>query len=108
MTEDLSPRAAALETAKANRFLTKEVGGYLRRYPDLAENERHALIHGYRQLSNVDIAIMLSNPDIAPNLQRFRAENKRETKEPFRNYAVLVILAVLSVLLVAFVLIAPK
>ena len=108
MTEELSPRAAALEAAKANRFLAKEVGGYLRRYPELAENERRALIDDYRQLSNVDIAIMLSNPDIASNLQRFRAENKRETKEPFRNYAVLVILGVLSVVLMAYVLYAPK
>ena len=108
MTKELSPRAAALELAKANRFLAKEVGGYLRRYPDLAADERRALIDGYRQLSNVDIAMMLSNPDIAPNLQRFRSENRRETKEPFRNYAVLVILVILSALLVAYLMSAAR
>ena len=78
----------------------------LKRYPDLDEKERADLINGYRQLSNLDIAFMLSDPNVAAKLQRFRAENKRETKEPFRNYAVLLALVIIGLAMTVYYVLA--
>jgi hypothetical protein len=54
----------------------------------------------------LDIAFMLSDPDVAPKLERFRAEHKRDTREPFGNYAVLLVLAVVGFAMTAYFVIA--
>lgn len=106
MTKELSRKTAASEAAEAQRAHVSKITGYLRRYPELAEHERADLISGYRQLSNLDIAYMLSDPDVAAKLQRFRAENKRETREPFRNYAVLLALAIIGFAMIVYYVLA--
>lgn len=76
---------------------SKRIADLLCRYPNLSDPERAGLIADFRRLSNLDIAFMLSDPDVAPNLERFRRENKRETAEPFRNYALLIAIAIAGI-----------
>ena len=87
------------EEAEGHRAHAATIAGYLQRYPDISDDELIDLISGYRQLSNLDIAFMLSDPNVAPKLERFRAEHKRHTREPFGNYAVLLGLAVVGLAL---------
>jgi hypothetical protein len=80
----------------------KRVADYLRRYPDISDQERTDLIGNFRQLSNLDIAFMLSDPDVAPRLERFRAEHKRDTRLPFRDYAMLLALGIVCLLSIVY------
>lgn len=106
MTHESSRNTAATELAEAQRAHLSKITGYLKRYPEIAEHERADLISGYRQLSNLDIAFMLSDPDVAAKLERFRAENKRGTREPFRNYAVLLALLIIGFAMVVYYVLA--
>ena len=65
----------------------------LERYPDLSEHELDLLIDVYRNLSALDVALLLSDDDHGPKLTRFRAENRKRVKTPFGQYAILVAIA---------------
>jgi hypothetical protein len=80
----------------------KRVADYLRRYPDISDQEQADLVGGFRQLSNLDIAFMLSNPDVAPKLERFRAEHRRDTRPPFRDYAALLAIVVATFVIIVY------
>lgn len=102
MTEESKRIDAASEGEEAHRAHVSRIGSYLRRYPDLADEERTDLISGYRQLSNLDIAFMLSDPELAAKLQEFRVDHKRATRVPFRDYVVLLVLLVGGLAIVVY------
>jgi hypothetical protein len=81
---------------------SRRIAGYLRRYPSISDPERIDLIGGFRQLSNLDIALLLSDPEIAPKLQLFRADHKRDTRLPFRDYGALLVLIILTFVLIFY------
>ena len=51
----------------------------------------------YRDLSALDMALMLSDEKLAPNLDRFSADHRSKIRTPFRQYAALVAYAVAGV-----------
>jgi len=79
-----------------------EVRQLIRRYPNLSEVELARLINLYRELSALDTALMLSDEELAPNLDRFSAENRSRIRTPFRHYAALVGYALVGVAAVAW------
>ena len=72
------------------------------RYPNLSETELARLINLYRELSALDMALMLSDERIAPRLDRFSADHRSKIRTPFRHYAALVGYAVLGLGAVAW------
>jgi hypothetical protein len=81
---------------------SRRIADFLRRYPDLSELELAELVGGFRELSNLDIAFILSDPEVAPNFERFRAEHRRETRLPLRDYAALLVLMLLTFALIVY------
>lgn len=80
----------------------EQASDLLRRYPQISNEECEVLLQTLRQLSNVDIALMLSDSDISPKLKLFRSEHKHGTKIPFRDYAALIILGIIGLLLLIY------
>lgn len=81
-----SPAATPLEQASE----------LINRYPSVSEIELARLINLYRELSAVDMALMLSDEKLAPNLDRFSADHRPKIRTPFRQYAALTLYAVLG------------
>lgn len=79
----------------------------LNRYPHVTRPERELLIAIFPKLSNVDIAMMLSDEALGPKLEAFRRDNAASIRTPIRQYAVLVFIAVLGVLGVIWSLMGP-
>jgi hypothetical protein len=67
------------------------------RYPNLSETELARLIHLYRNLTPVDMALMLSDEILAPKLDRFSNKHRSALRLPFRQYAGLLGYAVMAV-----------
>ena len=80
----------------------EEASELVARYPDLSERERARLIELYRNLSALDLALMLSNEEIVSKIERFAAENRRSIRRPFRQYAALVVYALLAAITVGW------
>ena len=72
------------------------------RYPDLGEAELARLINLYRAMSALDMALMLSDREVAPNLDRFSSEHRSRIRPPFRHYAALLIYAAVGLALVGW------
>jgi len=68
------------------------------RYPSLTEIELARLINLYRQASALDMALMLSDEELAPRIDRFCADHRSKIRTPFRQYAALVAYAVIGIL----------
>jgi len=79
-----------------------EVRALMGRYPNLSEIELARLINAYRELSALDMAFMLSDEQLAPNLDRFSADHRSKIRTPFRHYAALLAYAILGVLTIAW------
>lgn len=85
-------------TADQNyRNVTELIG----RYPHLSDKELRRLNSIYPQLSPVEMALMLSNEEIAGKLDAFSREHRRARRTPLRQYA-----ALLGILAAGFALIA--
>ena len=68
----------------------------------MSEIELARLINQYRDLSALDMALMLSEESLAPKLDRFSADYRSKIRTPFRQYAALVGYAVLGIAVVAW------
>jgi hypothetical protein len=66
------------------------------RYPNLSEIELTRLINLYRGLSALDMALMLSDERVAPSLDRFSADHRSKIRTPVRQYAALLVYAVVG------------
>ena len=69
------------------------------RYPNLSEIELARLINLYRELSALDMAMMISDTDLAPRLDCFYKEHRRCLRMPFREYSVLVYIAIAGIII---------
>lgn len=78
----------------------------IRRYPNLSEIELARLINLYRQLPALDVALMISDDDLSPRLDRFFSEHRSKIRTPFRQYAVLVVLAVVGIATIVWAVLA--
>jgi hypothetical protein len=74
----------------------------LARYPSLSEIELARLINHYRRFSALDTALLLSDDDLAPRLDRFTAEQRSKVRLPLRQYAGLLVYTVLTLAAVAW------
>jgi hypothetical protein len=72
------------------------------RYPNLSEIELARLINLYRELSALDVALMISDEQLGPRLDSFSSDHRSKIRTPLRQYAALVGYAVLAVGAVAW------
>ncbi len=76
------------------------------RYPELTKDELRVLLSIYPHLSPVEMALMISNDDIAARLDAFNRAHPALTRTPFRQYAVLVGILATGAAVIAWALIA--
>lgn len=74
------------------------------RYPNLSEIELVRLINLYRELSALEVALLISEDELAPKLGRFVKDHRSKVRTPFRQYAVLVAIAAAGIALFIWVL----
>lgn len=72
------------------------------RYPNLSEIELARLINVYRELSALDMALLLSDEELTPKLDRFSADHRSRIRTPFRQYAALLAYAVVGLAVVVW------
>ena len=98
MFQEFGANALAVQSPQAERERRREEACELiARYPSLSETELALLINLYRGFSALDMAMVISNDELAPNLDRFSTEHRSKLRTPIRQYAALVIYAVLTV-----------
>jgi hypothetical protein len=91
MFQSLGARAPAVQPPEsAAPRVADEARKLIGRYPNLSEIELARLINLYRELPALDMALMLSDEKLAPNLDRFSADHRSKIRTPFRQYAALV------------------
>lgn len=91
MFQSFSARALPFEQSQlAPPRPAEEVRELIRRYPNLSEIELARLINLYREMSALDVALMLSDERLAPSLDRFSTDHRSKIRRPFRQYAALV------------------
>lgn len=71
----------------------EQVADLVTRYPNLSEIELARLINLYRELSALEMALMISDSELAPKLDGFYKEQRLRLRRPFREYAVLLAIA---------------
>ena len=98
MFQELSAKALAVDPAQAPapRPL-EEARELISHYPNLSETDIARLIKVYRQLSALEMALMLSDEKLQPKLDRFSVDHRSKIRTPFRQYAALVAYAVVGV-----------
>ena len=101
MFQDIGASALARQRSEAQtRAPADEAAELIDRYPNLSEVELTRLIHVYSQLSALDLALMISDEKRGRKLDRFFEEHRSRIKTPFRQYAVLVAIAAVGLLVV--------
>jgi hypothetical protein len=97
MFQDFGAKALAqqpISRANAARQAVELIG----RYPNLSEIELARVINLYRELSALDMALMLSDEELAPKLDHFSRDHGRRLRTPFRQYAALVGIAAAGII----------
>ena len=94
--QNFGAKARIREVAEP-RIVALQAAELVDRYPNLSEIELARLINLYRELSSLDMALMISDSELAPKLNRFRKDHRRQLRTPFRQYAVLVYIAVAGI-----------
>jgi hypothetical protein len=97
MLQYVGSSALAAPRADSRGTTLEQVKDLVVRYPNLSEIELARLINLYRQLSALDMALMLSDESLAPSLDRFSKENRAAVRPPFRQYAGLLAYAALTI-----------
>lgn len=98
MFQNFSAQALSFEQPRWPASLpVEEARDLITRYPNLSETELARLINLYRELSALDMALMLSDETLAPKLDRFSADNRSRIRTPFRQYAALAAYAVIGI-----------
>jgi hypothetical protein len=99
MYQDFSPTSTGGVSARRSSEVRQLVG----RYPNLSEIETARLINLYRELSPLDLALMISDEELAPKLGRFTEDHRSKVSPPFRQYAALVAVVALGIVVAAWV-----
>ena len=103
MFQSFSARALPFERSQSPAPRSaEEARELIRRYPNLSEIELARLINLYREMSALDVALMLSDERLAPSLDRFSTDHRSEIRRPFRQYAALVGYALIGVAALAW------
>jgi hypothetical protein len=97
MLQYVGSSALAAPRGESGDTVLEQVKDLVGRYPNLSEIELARLINLYRQLSALDMALMLSDETIAPSLDRFSKDHRSAVRPPFRQYAGLLAYAVLTI-----------
>lgn len=92
---------SGLKADRNYRDATELIG----RYPDLSKEELRKLKAIYPQLSPVEMALMISNEEIAAKLDAFTRQHPHVARTPFGHYAVLVGIFVAGLALIAWTLV---
>ncbi len=104
MFQDFSQSMSAQSSSAARRPDGEEAARLLARYPALSEIELARLINLYRRLPALDVALILSDDRLRPKIDRFSNDHRAKIRVPFRQYAVLVAIAVAGLALLAWTL----
>jgi hypothetical protein len=103
MFQSFGARALPLEQSQSPApWPAEEARELISRYPNLSETELARLINLYRELSALDMALMLSDERLAPSLDRFSTDHRSRIRTPFRQYAALVAYALIGVAALAW------
>jgi hypothetical protein len=98
MFQDIGAKALAREYSEARqRCSFDQASELIARYPNVSEAELATLINVYRELSALDVALLISDEKFGRKMERFYADHRDELKTPFRQYAILVAIAVVGV-----------
>lgn len=104
MFQDFSGAVSARGRAQApGSPALEQAAELIGRYPNLSEIELARLINLYRELSALDVALMISDERLARRLDRFVEDHRSEVRTPFRQYAILVAIAVVGIALATWV-----
>jgi len=79
------------------RPAVEEAAGLIDRYPNLSEIELARLINLYRGFSALDSALIISDRRLGPKLDRFYGDHRSKLRTPFRQYAALILYALLTI-----------
>jgi hypothetical protein len=102
MFQEFGAKALTLDQQPAAATPRDEAAALIRRYPNLSETELARLINLYRGFSALDMALILSDEKLAPNLDRFSRDHRSKIRTPFRQYAALVGYAIIAVVALAW------
>jgi hypothetical protein len=103
MFQEFGAKALALDHPQSAAPTPRdEAAALIGRYPNLGETELARLINLYRGFSALDMALILSDEQLAPNLDRFSGDHRSKIRTPFRQYAALVGYAVVAVAALAW------
>ena len=99
MFQDMGARAHQIEQAEPlTGTAVEQVVDLIQRYPALSEVELARLIDLYSQLSALEVALMISDEQLGVKLDTFFADHRSELKTPFRQYGMLVGIAVVGLI----------
>lgn len=102
MFQEFGAKALTLDQQPAAATPRDEAAALIRRYPNLSETELARLINLYRDFSALDMALILSDEQLTPNLDRFSRDHRSKIRTPFRQYAALVGYAIIAVVALAW------
>ena len=107
MFQTFSSSEFPIERSRNDRpRLIDEARGLIGRYPNLSEVELARLINLYRELSALDLALMLSDEELASSFDQFSADHRSKIRTPFRQYAALVACAGVGVAVVVWAIVS--
>lgn len=69
------------------------------RYPGLSDFERARMVKLYRKMTPLEVALLISDDELGRKLERFFSDHRTEVRTPFREYAMLVAIAISGVLI---------
>ena len=92
MFQDFNSRFGMPESARPTPSRLHQAAELVSRYPHLEEPEIMRLARLYRTLSALDVALMVSDDDLAERLERFRRDHRSKIRLPFRQYAPFIVI----------------
>jgi hypothetical protein len=107
MFQDFSARQSSVGIAPAT-IVRQEAAELIDRYPNLSEIELARLVSLYRKFSALDAALIISDEQLGPKLDRFFADHRSKVRVPFRQYAGLIGYVVLTIAAVAWAVIVAS
>ena len=103
MFQDFSQAASARAPERMGGSLALDQASELvARYPKLDQGEVDRLASLYRELSALDVALLMADQQLAPRLERFVDEHSSKVRTPLRDYALLLAIVASGALLVVW------
>jgi hypothetical protein len=97
MFQDIGAKALARQSPDERQHCSiDQASELIERYPNLSEVEMATLINVYRELSALDVALLISDEKLGRNMEKFYADHRAKLKTPFRQYGILIVIAVVG------------